>query len=148
MSRRQRSAIFALAKTAGLDKDALHDLVWRVTAEDSIARLTNAQAVRVIDELKRLTGQAEPLGWLSSAQRGMIYALCRQLGWVTEAGAVDMARLEGFIRSRFRVHHIAWVRMEQGGRIIEALKSMVKGGRGERKGGRGEQGDTDRQPDA
>lgn len=133
MTAKQRSAIFGLAKTAGLDRDTLHDVVWRVTGEDSIARLTTGQAIRAIDELKRLAGQDTPLGWLTSAQRGKIYALCRSLGWVDDQGAVDLARLEGFVRVRFKVAKLNWVKMDQAGKIIEALKAMEAGGRGERK---------------
>ena len=134
MTDRQRSAIFALAKTAGLAYDALHDVVRRVTGEDSIAVLDNRQAIQVIDELKRASGQGEPLGWLTGAQRGKIFALCRELGWVTVAGEIDLIRLEGFVRARFRVERLNWVPARSAGVIIEAMKSMVAGGRGERKG--------------
>lgn len=133
MNAQQRPVIFALAKAAGLDRDALHDVVWRLTGEVSIAKLTNEQAARTIDELKRLAGQGEPLGWLTSAQRGKTYTLCRSLGWVDDKGAVDLARLEGFVRVRFKIDHLNWVTMAQAGRIIEALKAMEAGGRGERK---------------
>lgn len=133
MSAAQRSAIFALAKKAGLDGDALHDVVRQRTGEASIAKLSVSQAKWVIDSLKQYTGQGEPMGMATSAQRGMIYALCRELGWTTESGDVDMARLEGFVSARFKIDKLVWVDMSKAGRVIEALKAMKEGGRGERK---------------
>lgn len=133
LNHQQRKAIFGLAKTAGLNHDTLHDVVWRVTGSDSITKLTMRQAIRVIDALKATVGQAAPLGWLTGAQRGKIFALCRELAWTTADGEIDMDRLAGFVRVRFRVDRIEWVPMDKAGVIIEALKSMVAGGRGERK---------------
>ena len=133
MSPQQRAAIFGLGKTAGLDRDALHDVVRRVTGKDSIALLTRSDAIRVIDALKGVAGQGAPLGWLTDAQRGKIYALCRELGWVTERGAVDSKRLEGFVRARYKIERLGWVPMDKAGAIIEALKAMAEGGRGERR---------------
>ena len=133
MSQQQRAAIFGLGKAAGLNHDALHDVVRRVTGKDSIALLTRGEAIRVIDSLKAAAGQEAPLGWLTDAQRGKIYALCRALNWVTERGAIDRTRLEGFVRARFGIERLGWVPMDRAGAIIEALKAMAEGGRGERR---------------
>jgi|GEM_PF-139813 len=135
----QRGAIFGLAKAAGLDKDALHDVVRRVTGRESIAALTMGEAIRVIDSLKREAGQepghrdADRPGMMTEAQRSKVYALCRTLGWVTEAGDIDMARLNGFLQARFGVARLQWVEASKAGLIINALKAMAAGGRGERK---------------
>lgn len=139
MSGAQRGAIFGIAKKAGLDRDALHDVVWRVTARDSIADLTTAEAIRVIDQLKALAGQEagakrERPGMMTEAQRGKVFALCRELGWITEAGEIDMARLNGFLGVRFGVARLQWVNAKKAGLVINALKAMAQGGRGERKG--------------
>jgi hypothetical protein len=135
MSGAQRGAIYGLAKRAGLDRDALHDVVWRVTARDSIANLTVGEAIRVIDRLKTLAGQ-EPggqangrPGWMTDAQKGKICALCRELHWVDEAGDIDQARLDGFVRVRFGIAAQQWVDARAAGIIINALKAMVRGGR-------------------
>ena len=132
MTDRQRGAIFALGKTAGLDNDALHDVVRRVAGVSSLTLLSERAAMRVIDELKRTVGQGETLGWLTGAQRGKLFALCRELGWLNGAGAIDVKRLEGFIRARFGIDRITWLTREKGGAVIEALKKMSAGGRGER----------------
>jgi hypothetical protein len=78
---------------------------------------------------------------MTDAQKGKIYALCRELGWVDLAGDIDQARLDGFVRVRFNVAARQWVDARTAGLIINALKSMVKGGRGERKRKEGAGGD-------
>lgn len=133
MSAAQRGTIFALAKKAGMDNDALHDVVRLYTGRDSLKELTKTQAIWTIDALKRYTGQAEPLGMVSSAQRGKVYALCRELGWTTSSGAIDMTRLEGFVAARYKIESLVWVDSATCGRLIEALKAMAVGGRGERR---------------
>jgi hypothetical protein len=54
---------------AGLDNDALHDVVKQITGADSISALTSWQAGQVIESLKRQTGQDAPWGWMSDGQR-------------------------------------------------------------------------------
>jgi hypothetical protein len=122
----QRGAIFALAKVAGLDNDALHDVVKQITGADSISALTSWQAGQVIESLKRQTGQDAPWGWMSDGQRWKAYALCRELGWVTEAGEVDVKRLEAFVRSRFGVAKLQWVNVETASKVINGLNAMLK----------------------
>ena len=139
MSSAQRGAIFGLAKTNGIDKDALHDVVKRETGRESISTLTAVDAIRVIDALKRSAGQEpgnrknERPGMMTEAQRGKVFALCRTLGWITEAGDIDMTRLHGFLQARFKVARLQWVEMNKAGLVINALKAMAAGGRGERK---------------
>lgn len=133
MSAGQRRCIYALAKAAGVESDALHDVVDQVTGVESIAELTSCQAGKVIEHLKELAGQAAPGGWMTDAQRGKVYALCREMGWLTDNGAVDEKRLEGFIRARFGIARLQWVRMDVAGKAINALSAMSKGGRGERR---------------
>jgi hypothetical protein len=138
MSAPQRGAIYGLAKAAGLEHDALHDVVQRMTGKQSISVLTMGEAVRVIDALKAVAGQqpgTKPnrVGYMTEAQEGKILALCRQLGWVTETGAIDDARLKGFMKQRFGVQARQWLDARKAGAIIEAMKKMVAGQRGERK---------------
>ncbi len=122
----QRSAIFALARVAGLDDDALHDNVRWVTGSESIAALTSHQAGKVIEALKRMTGQDAPVGWMTDGQRWKIYNLCRELGWVKDVGELDMDRLEGFVRNRFGVAKLRWVNVDTATKIINGLNAMVK----------------------
>ena len=122
----QRGAIFALAKVAKLDNDALHDVVNRVTGADSISNLTSLQAGKVIESLKRQTGQDAPWGWMTDSQRWKVFNLCRDLGWLTETGEIDMNRLEGFVRSRFKVAKLQWVNVETATKLINGLNAMLK----------------------
>lgn len=121
----QRGAIFALAKVAELDNDALHDKVRWVTKADSIADLTSLQAGKVIEALKRMTGQDAPWGWMTDSQRWKVFNLCRDLGWLTEAGEIDMNRLEGFLSSRFKVAKLQWVNVETATKVINGLNAML-----------------------
>ena len=140
MSAAQRGAIFGLARAAGLENDALHDVVKRAVGRESISILTRGEAIRVIDTLKALAGQPtgnQPGdrrgGWMTPAQERKVLALCRELGWVTETGEVDDARLKGFLKARFRIEARQWVDAQKAGIIIEGMKKMVIGKRGERK---------------
>lgn len=143
MSAAQRGAIFGLARAARLDKDALHDVVRRETHRESIAGLTKLDAIRVIDALKPMAGQSpgrqqsgQRVGYMTPAQENKIFALCRQMGWVDlETGQVDQKRLNGFVKARFGVLAWRWVDAQKAGVIIEAMKKMAAGGRGERKRG-------------
>ncbi len=121
----QRGAIFALARVAGLDDDALHDNVRWVTGSESIAALTSLQAGKVIEALKRMTGQDAPVGMMTDGQRRKMYNLCRELGWVKEVGELDVKRLEGFVRKRFGVSKLQWVNVDTATKIINALNAMV-----------------------
>ena len=133
ISNAQRGAIFALAKVAHLESDALHGVVKRIAGVDSITLLTSWQAGKVIEALKRKTGQSAPWGWMTDAQRYKMYALCRGLGWLGENGAVDEKRLEGFIRERFGIAKLSWLKPDIAGKVINALSAMNKRGCGERR---------------
>lgn len=123
--------IYALARKAGIDNELLHDNVKRVTGCESIKALNKAQAKAIIDRLQQCTGdkpKAAPMNRATQAQRGMIFALSRELGWDG-----DSARLGAFLEKRFGVSSVAFLTAKQTGPVIEALKSMRDGGRGERR---------------
>jgi hypothetical protein len=122
----QRSAIFALARVAGLSDDALHDNVRWVTGSESIAALTSLQAGKVIEALKRMTGQDAPVGMMTDGQRQKMYNICRELGWVKEVGELDVKRLEGFVKSRFGIAKLNWVTVDMATKVINGLNAMLK----------------------
>lgn len=129
MTGKQRGAIFAIAGKLGLDNDALHDVVGWYTGQESISQLTSHQAATVIDELKRRAGQGPSPGWATERQRGKLFTLCRELGWVTECGEVDMKRLEGFIRSKYGIERFKWLTSGAASKVIEGLKAMDRRGK-------------------
>ena len=117
----QMRCIYALARGGGISNDDLHAVVFATTGKDSIKLLTSADAKQVIDRLKRLTGQE---------QVAKIYALAAKLGW-----ADDPKRLRAFLEKRFGASHPTFLDDKHARNCIEAMKAMLAGGRGERKGG-------------
>ncbi|MDD3410308.1 MAG: DUF1018 domain-containing protein [Eubacteriales bacterium] len=123
--------IYALARKADIDNELLHDNVKRITGCDSIKALSMTQAKAIINRLQECTGdkpRAAPMDRATNAQRGMIFALSRELGW-----GGDSPRLTAFLEKRFGVSSVAFLTTRQTGPVIEAMKSMRDGGRGERR---------------
>lgn len=123
--------IYALCKTCGLDDETLHMKAHALTGKDSLKALTSQEAARLIDTLKRECGQVkEPTiieDRATEAQRRMIYALVRALGWID-----NPKRLRGFLESKFHVSDVAFIPREKVSGVIEALKAMKARGYGER----------------
>lgn len=86
----------------------------------------------MIDRLKRLTGQetTAPHNRPTKEQVAKIYALAAKLGW-----ADDPKRLRAFLEKRFGASHPTFLDDKHARNCIEAMKAMLAGGRGERKGG-------------
>ncbi|MDL2258877.1 DUF1018 domain-containing protein [Eubacteriales bacterium OttesenSCG-928-K08] len=114
---------------AGMDNDTLHELVENVTSKTSIKALTSYQGKLVIDDLKRRLGEEEttPHGRPTQSQVEKILVLACELGWD------DPARLRGFLEKRYKASHPRFLTDKNAKNCIEAMKAMLKGGRGERK---------------
>lgn len=128
----QMRCIYALARKGGLDNDMLHTVVENVTSKGSIKKLTWQEARNVIERLKRLTGQ-ETTGAYNRAtkeQIAKINVLAEKLGWND-----DPHRLTGWLEKRYGVSHPRFLNDVNTRNCIEAMKAMLAGGRGERKGG-------------
>ena len=138
----QMRCIYALARSGGLDSESLHAVVENTTGKDSIKLLTSLDAKNVIDRLKRLAGQEStaPHDRPTKEQVAKIYALDGKLGW-----SDDPRRLRSFLEKRYHVSHPTFLDEKSTRNCIEAMKAMVAGGRGERKGGHN--GAMDGRPD-
>ena len=134
----QMKRIYAMGREGGMDNDALHSVVYTVTGKSSIKALSWREAFQVIDRLKSLTGQEDtgPHDRASSAEIAKLYALSRKLGW-----ADDPRRLTAWLEKRYDVSHPRFLTDTNARNCIEAMKAMLAGGRGERKGGGCEQVD-------
>ena len=134
ISTAQMKMLYGLAKKCGLDNETLHDRVRAMTGQESIKALTSYQASKVIDRLKRMCGQepAQPPDRATQAQRVKIQELVTLLGWADEP-----ARLRGLLRKLYRASDVAFLNAKKTEALIETLKAMVKGGRGERGGNDG-----------
>ena len=118
--------IYALAKELNLDNELLHDFMKNTIKEKSISKLTNIQAITLIDELEyKKTGIRKKKIYRSNrateAQEGKILALEKELGWNE-----NPKRLKGFIKKYSRVEDINWLTFEATSNLIEALKKVLE----------------------
>lgn len=121
----QIKMLYGLARKNGMDSDMLHARVYEVTGSDSIKALSASAAARVIDGL---LGKQQSDTRATNAQVGIILGLADKLGWSKQPD-----RLRGWLRSRWEVELPGWLNSYQARECIEAMKAMLKGGRGERK---------------
>lgn len=129
----QIKAIWALGRKLGMDADDLHAIAYRISGLESIRALTGREAGRMIDELKMRAGEKTnaPIGGegrATGAQQRMIAVLIRDLKWLDQPG-----RLRGFLRKYVGVDDVRFLTAQQASRVIDGLKAMRDGGRGERK---------------
>lgn len=129
----QMRCIYALARGGGISNDDLHAVVFTTTGKDSIRLLTTGrrQAGDRPAETADRTGddRAAHRPW-TKEPGGEIYALAAKLGW-----ADDPKRLRAFLEKRFGASHPTFLDDKHARNCIEAMKAMLAGGRGERKGG-------------
>ena len=124
------------AKKAGMGSDVLHARCQNVTGKEHISELSKAEAGRLIDDLtgcKRSTWQQadnRPMDRASQGQINVILKLAKQLGWLEDG---SKRRLYAFLRARWGVERLDWMPPDVAVKVTEALKAMLKHGRGERK---------------
>lgn len=110
MTTPQFRLVYAVSRSLGYDNAVLHSLVRDWYGKDSLRKLREDEARRLINKLKALAGQTPDQGYhvptmsvtdegvvgekCSPAQAYMIRYLCRQLG-------VNLTRLWGIIHTRF-----------------------------------------------
>jgi hypothetical protein len=117
--------IWSLARQMDIPEDVLRDNAQRISGKRSLRALSVSQAARLIDQMQGKRQQSETRA--TDGQLAVIRDYARKLGWE------DPKRLHGWILSRYGVERLEWLRSEQASLCIEALKAMLKGGRGERK---------------
>ncbi len=136
---KQVKMIYGVAKKEGLDNDLLHARCQVATGKEHISQLTKAEAARLIDSLtggrSNRRGPAaktddRPLDRASQGQINVILGLARKLGWLEDGGK---RRLNAFLRARWGVEQLDWLPPDVAVKVTEAMKAMVKGGRGERR---------------
>lgn len=125
----QLRMIYGLSRRCDMDEETLHAMVLAQTGVASLKQLTSHQAAQIIDQLRIKAG--EPVredipGRASDGQRRMIRSVIRELGWTDE-------RLRAFLDKRYHVSDVAFLPCAKCGAVIEALKAMRDGGRGDRR---------------
>lgn len=118
--------IYALAKELNLDNELLHDFMNNTIKEKNISKLTNIQAITLIDELEyKKTGVRKKKIYRSDrATEDQIYkiqALEKELGWNE-----NPKRLKGFMKKYSKVEDINWLTDEAASNLIEALKKVLE----------------------
>lgn len=130
VSGKQIAMMYGMAKRCGLDNDTLHDLVKCRTGQDSIRALSSGQANLVIGRMQELLGESAktPSDRATEAQVRKIYGIAREMGWMD-----NPMRLRSFLEKRFGCSDVAFLPASKVSAVIEALKAMQDGGRGDRK---------------
>ena len=128
INKEQIKAIWALSRVVGMDRDE----VYAMARVEHLHDMTMAGAIQMIDLLKHMAGQDKtedkpvPQGKPTTKEMSMINALSHKLGWSDE-------RLKAFIEKRFGISHPRFLDDKTARKVIEALKAMLAGGRGERR---------------
>lgn len=128
INKEQIKAIWALSHVVGMDRDE----VYAMARVEHLHDMTMAGAIQMIDLLKHMAGQDKtedkpvPQGKPTTKEMSMINALVHKLGWSDE-------RLKAFIEKRFGISHPRFLDDKTARKVIEALKAMLAGGRGERR---------------
>lgn len=135
----QRRMLYGTARKAGMDNDTLHARCLAVTGKEHISDLTIGEAARLIDSITGVDtssrrgwrkADSRPLDRASQGQINVILGLAKKLGWLENG---SKTRLHAFLRARYCVERLDWLTPEDAVNVTEALKAMLKGGRGERK---------------
>lgn len=117
---RQKKAIWTAAKENGLEKEDIYSVIYNIAKKEHMTELTYVEAAKVLDKINNKSNRnySGP-GKITSNQKDMINDLVNKLAWNEE-------RLNGFVKSKYKVEVINWLSMKQASNCIEALKNMIK----------------------
>ena len=128
--------IYAIAKKLGISdgtrEDELHALVFSTVKKESIAKLTDAEADKVIKQLKDLCPKDDIKGKMTEKQRkkawSLIYTLIELDGCEKKQAPEKMRgavkKILGYDAPQ--KNPLLWVTYEDGAKLIEYLKRYVK----------------------
>lgn len=113
-------AIWASARKQGLDKDALYDVVERLSGGRSLSALSAPQRRRLLDQLNADTGRRT-----YNPTPPKVWQLWRTLYWLGGVEQQDLPALRAFVKRQTGLDDPQWVRGETSVQVIEALKAMI-----------------------
>ena len=132
ITKRQIKLVWVLARQIGMDSDLLHELVFKVTGNDSLKALSIKEANQVIDSLiyagakvkkttkpRRKALPPNVVELITPDQVRFIKYLEKELGWHE-----NPERLKGFLKRTIK-SEVARTK-KQGIKIIQGLLSMVR----------------------
>jgi len=120
-SRRELAKIHIAKRELGLDEATYRGILWERYRRDSSAELTDRQAADLVELFRQK-------GWrpASFAQRGLIYALWRQLearGMICHPGEKALA---SFVEHATGKDNLRRLSVHEASRVIEMLKSWLE----------------------
>lgn len=129
----QLRMLHGVARKAGMDDELLHAKALALTGKEHLTGLTCKEAAELIDSITGVDTSNRrqynrPLNRASQQQINHILSLARMLGWLEEG----YGRLNAFLHKRYDVERLDWLTPDMAQNVIEAMKAMLKGGRGER----------------
>lgn len=126
----QIKKIKVLQRRLGLDDDAYREMLWGIARVKSCKDLSGPKIDLVITHLERCAGQSRDPGGGGQAAGGPRMATVNQIRMIRQLWArVSRARdkwpaLRVFLKNRFGVERLEWLRFQQVGNVIEGLKKM------------------------
>lgn len=124
-------AVYGLAKGLGMDRESLHEYIYRETGRASLTELTDPELRRLVLSMGRMKdgGQRAPRRKRTdtggnpetAALRRKLYALCREMGRAEPEKVVN-----GLARRMFGVERQEWLTAAQCQKLAEALKAMAR----------------------
>lgn len=119
-SKAQIRKIHVVAGQLGLGKTDLREMVRNLTDQDSVAGMTKAQAIKLIDYLVDLQNNSYRPAAASPQQIWKIKQLASALGWD------NPRRLNGFLKKYAKVERLEWLDARRAYQVIEGLKKMAE----------------------
>ncbi len=122
--------IYGNAKGQGLDNEALHSLVFRLTGKDSIRKLSRTEAESIIENLggrkhyRKYTNSGQ--GMISEGQTKLLFALMYKLSALDGRGNNVGQRLLGLAKKMHRRDKLEWLTKKEASELTEALKNMIE----------------------
>lgn len=124
-------AVYGLAKGLGMDRESLHEYIYRETGRASLTELTDPELRRLVLSMGRMKdgGQRAPRRKRTdaggnpetAALRRKLYALYREMGRAEPEKVVN-----GLARRMFGVERQEWLTAAQCQKLAEALKAMAR----------------------
>ena len=113
-----------VATQNGMDDELIHCHMAALVGKSSLKELTIHEAIVLIDSLEgKKSCPARDAA--TPKQLHYIKGLAKDLGWVTEDGAIDMERVNGMCRQCAKVDNMKWLTKSGASNVIEALKAML-----------------------
>lgn len=123
--------IYGNAKGQGLDNDELHSLVFQLTGKDSITKLTEKEAERVICKLRgkrvHIRSGNGGKGMITEKQKKLLFALMYEFIALDGGNKAAVGvRLSGMARKMHGQERVEWLSAREASELAEGIKKMIE----------------------